>query len=754
MRYGWDVTRDLKLGRAVGDAGGLTSGLGYAASYDAVARMRGAEAGAGTTAGGRTQGTPLGSWTYGYGKADELVAITEASGGLQQYTSGAEGRITTRTGPDGSETFAYDAEGRRIQDGSSRATWDWRGRLVQIDPTGGDHAGERITYSYDATGRLLARTNLGPVPQGGTDGDRPFMAKRAFVWDGQRMAAEAGLNFQDQPVWRQQYAPGQRGLDDAPVVRLETDLQGATSTKTYALIRDEMGSVLAVAEERTGQQPNFIARYRYAPYGQRHTELGPELVKIEFDATVTRVGTTSQTPTANQTVAGALRIVTTSQLAASTLTAGLTIEQYDQGSSSWQTATGTDFATGPADSDATDLRVMRIQGWVKAIRYRITLLPSLTDSFGRLLILPSGESQGVAVELDVPSDGTTPPDYARSFALTYDTAASDTLGGAFPGGQTSGFQGAWSDPVTGLGFHRARWMDRRNASWLSEDPLGPVDSRNLYGFVRHQPNQGVDPLGLYEADYHFGLTYVISRGTGFDRNAAERVARADELIDQLEWTRSTVQARNGNWQVVYDFHFPLDPFSRQVKEGTSASANFAAWSGVVGAQSPEELGYGLHTLQDSFSHAGAREGNLSSKMHLSKAGWFVLEAIAKPELGITHDIDASDLEKYGDFNLNRQDIPGLHSVDWTFTNQERALRAARATFEAIVYYLRSPEQRYQPLTAGDEEKWRRLVPKIKAFAAADTAEGKRAWIRLYAPELENEVPWSDLTLDNRNGVGQ
>ena len=169
---------------------------------------------------------------------------------------------------------------------------------------------QSVAYGCDGTGRLLARTTLGPIPHGEQDGDRPFVAERAFVWDGQRLTAEAGLNFQDQPVWRQQYAPGQRGLDDAPVVRLETDLQGATSTKTYALIRDEMGSVLAVAEERTGQQPNFIARYRYAPYGQRHTELGPELVKIEFDATVTRVGTTSQTPTANQTVAGALRLGT------------------------------------------------------------------------------------------------------------------------------------------------------------------------------------------------------------------------------------------------------------------------------------------------------------------------------------------------------------------------------------------------------------------------------------------------------------
>jgi len=608
LQYGWDVARDLKLGRAVADAGGLASGLGYAASYDAVARMRGADTGAGNTAGGSTQGTPLGSWTYGYGKADELVSITEASGGLEQYTSGAEGRITGRTGPDGGETFTYDAEGRRIQDGSSRATWDWRGRLVQIDPTSGDHDGERITYNYDAAGRLLSRTNLGQVPQGGTDADRPFIAKRAFVWDGQRMAAEAGLNFQDQPIWRQQYAPGQLGLDDAPLVRIEKDLQGSPTTKTYALIRDEMGTVMGVAEEQGSGTPHLLARYLYAPYGQRHTELGPELVRIQFDETVTKVGTTNQTPTAGQTVGGAIRIITTSPLAAATLTAGLTIEQYDPTSSSWQTATRTDFAIGTADGDATDLQVMRIQGWVKAARYLITLLPSLTDSFGRILILPSGESQSLAVEIDVPSDGTTEPSYARSFALAYDNAASDTLGGAFPGGQTSGFQGAWSDPVTNLGFHRARWLDKRNASWMSEDPIGSGGEAGLYRVLGRSPTSLVDPLGLYDLDIHFYAVYFLSRLVGFDVKAANVIAWSSQYVDDSSEGKPAPE----NWRdwrgMVNPFtarvaalHFPAPPYSLTEENSVYARAGARL---AIRSHQLVRIGISLHTLADSFSHAG------------------------------------------------------------------------------------------------------------------------------------------------------
>jgi len=507
MAYTWDVARDLKLGRMVSAQGGLASSLGYTAQYDAVQRMTGAATGRGSTEGG-SQGVPLGRWSYAYGQADELISITEATGGVWQYASGAEGRITSRSWPDGSEAFAYDGEGRRIEDAASRCTWDWRGRLVQVDIKDGaaglvpaltPHAGERVVYAYDATGRLLSRTHLGQIPPGGTDSDRPFIAKRAFVWDGERLAAEAGLNFSDQPIWRQQYLPGQRGLDDAPLVRVEQDLQATPSTTTYAILRDDMGTPVAVVDEAQGPGLGgglrLLTRYLSAPYGQRHSELGPELVAIAFDATITKVASTDQRPTANQTVAGALRIVTTSPLASASLASGLVLEQWDQAAGSWRTAPRSDFAIGTADDDPTDLRVMRLAGWAKATRYRITLLSSITDTFGRGLILPEGERQGVVLELAVPEDGTTPPSYARVFPLAYDKSASDTLAGAFPGGQTFGFQGAWTDPVTGLAYHRARWYDPRNATWLTEDPLQDLDSPNLYAFVSWQPHMYTDPMG-------------------------------------------------------------------------------------------------------------------------------------------------------------------------------------------------------------------------------------------------------------------
>ena len=64
------------------------------------------------------------------------------------------------------------------------------------------------------------------------------------------------------------------------------------------------------------------------------------------------------------------------------------------------------------------------------------------------------------------------------------------------------FQGLWTDPTTGIAYARNRWYDARNASWLSEDPKGAVDSVNLYAFVGWGPHMGTDPMGL-KTDYDY-----------------------------------------------------------------------------------------------------------------------------------------------------------------------------------------------------------------------------------------------------------
>lgn len=97
------------------------------------------------------------------------------------------------------------------------------------------------------------------------------------------------------------------------------------------------------------------------------------------------------------------------------------------------------------------------------------------------------------------SGGEPPPVvFERKFPPQFDSAeaAADTVGGRFPGGQSMLFQGAWTDPITGLAYHRNRWYDPRTGQFLSPDPAGPVDSPNLYAYVAWQPTMATDPMGL------------------------------------------------------------------------------------------------------------------------------------------------------------------------------------------------------------------------------------------------------------------
>jgi RHS repeat-associated protein len=103
------------------------------------------------------------------------------------------------------------------------------------------------------------------------------------------------------------------------------------------------------------------------------------------------------------------------------------------------------------------------------------------------------------------------------------------------------FQGLWTDPSTGIAYARNRWLESRTASWLSEDPLGAVDSPNLYAFVGWGPQAGRDPLGMMTPWINdLELGYVL-RQVGIDPAgdlASAGEAAVDRKVTQLtELTR-------------------------------------------------------------------------------------------------------------------------------------------------------------------------------------------------------------------------
>ncbi|MCP4664632.1 MAG: hypothetical protein GY856_55320, partial [bacterium] len=494
----------------------LFAGLGWSWQYDAGVRLSYAAPGRGDIQ-GRAPPAGTNSFRYQYGKGDELERIIrEADGNIAELTVGVEGRITHRDGI----PFSYDAVGRRTEDDRFVYRRTWRGELATVTvkdswPDGevSPFAGHQIRYHYDALGRLLYRWHLAELPDGETDDAlRPFIEKRAYVWEGEGLLAEVAYGDPDETQirWRKTYVPGPSGIDDAVQVAVDVvDIPGSPypGSRLYTYVRDELGTVIGVVAEDESMdpaQPSMPVRYLYSPYGNAHAELGPELRHVRFDNVVTSVETAAGP--VEQTVAdpalsagGALRIRLSVPVTDGSLGAGVVVERLQVGGG-WMAVDAAEAVVGRDALEPSELLVLLRSGWERAASYRVRLSTSLTDGAGRSFVVAGGESSH-SLEWTVPTGTSEIPEppviFEQRFGLRYDShlAAADTVGGRFPGGQTTLFQGLWTDPVTGLAYARARWYDSRNASWLSEDPMADVDSPNLYAFVAWQPNIATDPFG-------------------------------------------------------------------------------------------------------------------------------------------------------------------------------------------------------------------------------------------------------------------
>jgi RHS repeat-associated protein len=470
--YDWEFDSDFKKGRrAIVGAQRFVSGLGWSWTRDEARRLASASA-------------TSGDWSYHYGPADEFTQIVDSNAGTSDLpTSGPEGRLEKK----GTTAYAYDAEGRRLEDARFLYTWDFRSRLVRAESKLPDTQGEVVDYAYDALGRLLTRTHRGALPSGTTDeARRPFKAQRGYLWDGDTLLAETSYNFDGGIVSRKDHVPGP-GPDQTYQIK--------TDGRTFSLFKDEQGNPVGLLEETVSGKANLVARFLYSPYGDLHLEVGPEPSKAEFKTGRASLGPVDQTLDP-LTVTGSLELTTTIALAPTTYDA-LKVETFDAGTSTWTDVPRGELTLG-VDANPELLIVFRTAGWKKNTRYRFRVTTGLKDDFGRSLQLPDD----VAIELQIPLDVTgTAPVYIRSFKLGYDTAkaAANELGGAFTGGISLGFTGAVADPFSGLLYLRNRWYDPASGTWLSQDPMEDRDSPNLYGFVGARPHEATDPMGLQAA---------------------------------------------------------------------------------------------------------------------------------------------------------------------------------------------------------------------------------------------------------------
>jgi hypothetical protein len=161
---------------------------------------------------------------------------------------------------------------------------------------------------------------------------------------------------------------------------------------------------------------------------------------------------------------------------------------------------------------------------------------------------------------------------------------------------------------------------------LSADPyfgeLTTPPSLNKYLYAYANPYRWVDLEGYYGIDVHYYLTKYLAKAAGLSEEEATLVAVKDQYVDDNPKT-NPLKSSNGDWKDTFEqrkLHFPGSVLYHREKKVVHDSVE--ANEGVNAALSQfkvdgdkqtflTNLGTGLHTLQDSYSHEGfeAAEGH-------------------------------------------------------------------------------------------------------------------------------------------------
>ena len=118
---------------------------------------------------------------------------------------------------------------------------------------------------------------------------------------------------------------------------------------------------------------------------------------------------------------------------------------------------------------------------------------------------------------------------------------------------------------------------------------------NLYDYVGNTPVNKIDPLGMYEIDVHYYLTYYLATRTGcFTQPQANAIANATQGTDEDEGTSPGPNKRYAN----RTYH----ALNSNASEGVGSQH---LWTMAV-SPTPDFKNFGqyVHYLQDTFSHSG------------------------------------------------------------------------------------------------------------------------------------------------------
>ncbi|QYG06667.1 RHS repeat-associated core domain-containing protein [Janthinobacterium sp. PAMC25594] len=253
------------------------------------------------------------------------------------------------------------------------------------------------------------------------------------------------------------------------------------------------------------------------------------------------------------------------------------------------------------------------------------------------------------------------------------------------------------DAETGLHYNYLRDYDPALGRYLTPDPMGQ-GGINPYAYVSDNPLTNIDPLGLYQIDVHYYMTFFLAITAGVTQDTARRIALATQYVDD---NKATSPTPNGvtpssmtiNQPALDRYHFVEDGFDPErtwlqsfykftfgkdsptyiadrIKNPASpqlvrlmAASNFAKTDPNATCNSSAQLlGEYLHAFEDTFAHRN--QDNVP--YNATTFGY-----------GTGHAVDGTN----PDYTFNHYSgIPGFG--EWK-TNETRTLEMEKEVFEKL-----------------------------------------------------------------------
>jgi RHS repeat-associated protein len=675
------------------------------------------------------------------------------------------------------EQFTF-VGGERREDGNYRYTYDAKGRLAMVTQKQAANATSirRVKYAYDGNNRMIGRTaQYALIPNGGTVSESDWKledrvvvlaqdalpAETTFVWDPVedqlvaifKAGASKTPSIDPNGGLLRQFIHGGLTYDD-PIEVTVADANAPSGVAHLYPVFDEAGAGMlqAVLDEQARIGSRSVAG---GPYGEDEVILpGSAVDRVSVEAE--RDGTGAMT-------AVNVTLRTTESIAAASLTGGARLATVDQTGAVARTTT-----VAPALAGSSSVR------WhLTAAEWQQLVDPSPVNA-----ITPQALSIGVTSSLRAAGwNPVTPvmaaPAWARNTKSVYATAAMPvevreslasiatfvastrttdtlyevpTLHGvgtthestlADPGRliSASAFHAhPFQEPLTNQNYVRARWFDTRTGVWLTPDPMGYVDSPNLYAYAGGDPVNGRDPRGEYEADFHYGMTLYLALKAGFIPRKAKEVAEGAERPDTDD--RSPVPnalnyllnpdpfASHAAARRLQDWHFPKkDTYSGKVVPCSSWAREKI--ESALRRRNLHDFAEGLHPFEDSWAHQGNPpiDGNSGHSRDKTPGQW--------PPTFMSHEADQT----------------------WQYPSD--AMDAARAVYA----YLQAFAFLYPDAATGDAtvmprkpQPWSSFQSDVWNFVNLRTKAEKKKWFTDHGIDLSHTVYgdlWDDVSLPER-----